>query len=68
MIFVKQCWEKNAHLVKVWFDFPLPNAIFFTITLAFLTQLKPRPPEASEQAAKKVEGAALELPLELTRP
>ena len=31
MIFVKQCWYKNAHLAKVWFDFLLPNAIFFTL-------------------------------------
>ena len=47
---------KNAHLAKVWFDFPLPNAIFFTLAFSstLLTQLKP--PEASEQAAKKVEG------------
>ena len=22
---------KNAHLAKLWFDFPLPNAIFFTL-------------------------------------
>ena len=52
----------------MWFDFSLPNAIFlhwlFSSTL--LTQLKP--PDASEQAAKKVEGAALELPPGLTRP
>ena len=31
MIFGKQCWEKNTHLAKVWFDFSLPNAIFFTL-------------------------------------
>ena len=47
----------------MWFDFSLQNAIFllwlFSSTL--LTQLKP--PEASEQAAKKVE-----LPPGLTRP
>ena len=55
---------------KVWFDFPLPNAIFFTLAFQYdstlLTQLKPS--EASEQAAKQVEGAAFELLPGLTRP
>ena len=47
----------------MWFDFPLPNAIFFTLAFKYTTLLAQlKPPEASEQAAKKVEGAALEFP------
>ena len=59
---------KNAHLVKVWFDFALPNAIFlhWLLSSTLLAQLKP--PEASEQAAKKVDGAALKLPPVLRPP
>ena len=61
--------KKNAHLAKVWFDFPLPNAIVFTLAFKYTTLLAQlKLPEASEQAAKKVEGAALKLPLGLTCP
>ena len=51
----------------VWFS-PSKCHIFlhWLLSSTLLTQLKP--PEASEQAAKKVEGAALKLPLGLTRP
>ena len=53
---------------KVWFDFPLPNAIFFTLAFKQYFTYTIEAPEASEQAAKKVEGAALELLPGLTRP
>ena len=33
-VFCKTVLVKNAHLAKVWFDFPLPNAII--VTLAFM--------------------------------
>ena len=58
---------KNAHLAKVWFDFPLtmPYCLHWLLSRTLLTQLKP--PEVSEQAARKVEGAALELSPGLTR-
>jgi len=45
---------------------PLNIFLHWLFSSTLLTQLKP--PEASEQAAKKVEGAALELPPGLTRP
>ena len=63
-VLVKKCTPCQG---VVWF-FPSKCHIFlhwlFSSTL--FTQLKP--PDASEQAAKKVEGAALELPSGLTRP
>ena len=46
----------------VWFEYFL----HWLLSSTLLTQSKP--PEASEQAAKKVEGAALELPPGLTCP
>ena len=52
----------------MWFDFPLPNAIFFTLGFKWYFAYTIEAPEASEQAAKKVEGAALELPPGLTCP
>ena len=52
----------------MWFDFPLPNAIFFTLAFQSYFNYTIEIPEASEQAAKKVEGAALELPPGRTRP
>ena len=45
------------------FPFQMPCFLHWLLSSTLLTQLKP--PEASEQAAKKVEGAALELPLGL---
>ena len=50
------------------FPFQMPYFLHWLFSRTLLTQLKP--PEASEQAAKKVEGAgsALELPPGLTRP
>ena len=48
------------------FSFQMPYFLHWLFSSTLLTQLKP--PEASEQAAKKVEGAALELPPGLTRP
>ena len=48
------------------FPFQMPYFLHWLFSSTLLTQLKP--PEASEQAAKKVEGAALELPPGLTRP
>ena len=50
------------------FPFQMPYVLhrLFSSTLLKLTQLKL--PEAPEQAAKKVEGTALKLPLGLTRP
>ena len=42
------------------FPFQMPYFLHWLLTNTLLTQLKS--PEASEQAAKKVEGAALELP------
>ena len=60
--FGKQCWKKNTHLAKVWFDFPLPNAIIVIITLALCgtltTQLKPIKPQNNMK--KRLEGAALD--------
>ena len=47
------------------FPFQMPYFLHWLLSSTLITQLKP--PEASEQAAKKVEGAALELPLWLTR-
>ena len=44
----------------------MPYFLHWLFSSTLLTQLKP--PEASEQAAKKVEGAALALPPGLTRP
>ena len=52
----------------MWFDFPLPNAIFFTLAFQEYFTYTIEAPEASEQAAKIVKGAALELPPGLTRP
>ena len=48
------------------FPFQMPYFLHWLFSSPLLTQLKP--PEASEQAAKKVEGAALKLPPGLTRP
>ena len=48
------------------FSFQMSYFLHWLFSSTLLTQLKP--PEISEQAAKKVEGAALELPLGLTRP
>ena len=48
------------------FPFQVPYFLHWLSSSTLVTQLKH--PEASEQAAKKVEGAALELPLGLTRP
>ena len=66
--FCKTVLVKNAHLAKVWFDFPfqMPYFLHWLFSSTLLTQLKP--PEASEQAAKIVKGAALEIPPGLTRP
>ena len=53
----------------VWFspsEFQMPYFLHWLFSSTLLTQLKP--PEASEQAAKKVEGAALKLLPRLTRP
>ena len=64
-VLVKKCTPCQG---VVWF-FPSKCHIFYTgfsVVLYKLTHMKP--PEASEQAAKKVEGAALELPSGLTRP
>ena len=44
----------------------MPYFLHWLLSSTLLTQLKP--PEASEQAAKKFEGAALELPPGLTCP
>ena len=48
------------------FPFQMPYFLHWLLSSTLLAQLKP--PEALEQAAKKVEGAALELPPGLTRP
>ena len=48
------------------FSFQMPYFLHWLFSSTLLTQLKP--PEASEQAAKKVEGTALKLPPGLTRP
>ena len=48
------------------FPFQMPYFLHWLLCSTLLAQLKP--PEASEQAAKKVEGAALKLPPGLTRP
>ena len=66
--FSKAVLVKKCTVAKVWFDFPLTNAycLHWLLSSTLLTQLKH--PEASEQAAKKVEGAALKLPPGLTRP
>ena len=48
------------------FSFQMPYFLHWLFSSTLLTQLKP--PEASEQAAKKVEGAALKLPPGLMRP
>ena len=48
------------------FPFQMPYFLHWLFSITLLTRLKP--PEASEQAAKKVEGAALELPPGLTCP
>ena len=44
----------------------MPYFLHWLLRGTLPTQLKP--PEATEQAAKKVEGTALELPPGLTRP
>ena len=66
--FCKTVLVKNTHLASVWFDFPLPNEILFTLVLCgtLPTQLKPIKPQNNMK--KRLEGAALELPLGLTRP
>ena len=46
--------------------FQMPYFLHWLLSSTLLAQLKP--PEASKQAAKKVEGAALELPPGLTHP
>ena len=48
------------------FPFQMPQFLHWLLSSTLLTQLKP--PEALEQAAKKVKGAALELPQGLMRP
>ena len=50
------------------FPFQMPSFLHWLFSSTLLTQLKPPDHEASEQAAKKVEGTALELPPGLTRP
>ena len=64
-VLVKKCTPCQG---VVWFS-PSKCHIFYTCffdSSTLLTQLKP--PEALEQAAKEVEGAALELPPGLTHP
>ena len=61
--------DKKMHTLPrcgLIFTFQMPYFLHWLFSSALLTQLKP--PQASEQAAKKVEGAALELPPGLTRP
>ena len=48
------------------FPFQLPYFLHWLLSSTLVTQLKP--PEASEQAAKKAEGTALKFPPRLTRP
>ena len=68
MIFLKQCWKKNTHLAKVWFDFPyqMSQVLHWLLCGSLTTQLKP--PYASKNMKKRLEGAALKLPPGLTRP
>ena len=65
--FLENSVGKKMHTLRrcgLIFPFQMPYFLHWLFSSTLLTQLKP--PEASEQAAKKVEGAALELPAGLT--
>ena len=67
--FCKTVLVKKMHTLPrcgLIFPFQMPYSLHWLLSSTLVTQLKP--PEASEQAAKKFKGAALELLPGLTRP
>ena len=69
--FCKTVLVKKMHTLPrrgLIFPFQMPYFLHWLFSSTLLTQLNSKPPEASEQAVKKVKGASLELPPGLTRP
>ena len=62
LCFYDFCKTVLVKLAKVWFDFPLPNVIFFTLAFKWYFTCTIEAPEASEQAAKKVEARCPQAP------
>ena len=54
--FWKTVLVKNTHLAKVWFDFPLPNAIFFTLAFKWYFTYTIEAPLSLRTSCKKSRG------------